>query len=296
MPRSQRGKNLKRHQAIGVKILNSDFLVATVQMTSVDQIENNLLQIENIVQQIFASASPQLVCFPENCLYLRVVEGEKIEGMDITHPAFIRLAKLAEKNNTHLHLGSVPLQMPGGLYNSSILIKPTGEILPTYQKIHLFDIQLENQAPIRESDVFCHGASTHIIEIDGWRIGQTICYDLRFAELFSIYARKEVDLILVPAAFLVKTGEAHWHILLRARAIESQAYVVASAQGGTHIGKEQKTRETYGHSLVVDPWGLILDEIEAPRMGYTITKLTRDRLKQVRKQIPMSSHRRIHHS
>ncbi len=273
--------------------MSADFVIANVQLTSIDQIEQNLKQIEDLVHEIFKAEHPQLVCFPENCLYLRTAEGEKIEGIEPSHPAFKRLAGLAVEKKSYFHLGSVPLRLGGELFNSSVLISPRGEILPTYRKIHLFDIHLENQLPIRESDVFSRGIAPNIIEIDGWRLGESICYDLRFAELYSYYARRNVDVLLVPAAFLVKTGEAHWHTLLRARAIESQAYVVASAQGGTHMGRDQQRRETYGHSLVVDPWGLVLGEVLEPHSGYFITRLNRDRIQQVRRQIPMANHRRL---
>lgn len=215
--------------------MSSELVVAVAQMTSIDDTDANLMQIEALLEDIFKTHKPRLVGFPENCLYMRVKEGEKIQGFSLEDSVFSRLSELAQKYETHLHLGSVPLHIEGHLYNSSMLITPRGEVRPTYQKLHLFDIQLEGQAPIRESDVFRHGQRPSVIEVDGWRIGETICYDVRFAELFSQYARKEVDLILVPAAFLVKTGEAHWEILLRARAIESQAYLMASAQGGTHV-------------------------------------------------------------
>ncbi|MEN0058825.1 MAG: carbon-nitrogen hydrolase family protein, partial [Bdellovibrio sp.] len=234
---------------------SAELVVATVQMTSVDDIEANFRQMEKALEKAFIQERPRLVCFPENCLYLRLVEGEAVPGMELSHPILLKLASLAKQYDTHFHLGSVPLYLEGHLYNSSLLINPQGEIRPTYQKMHLFDIQLEGQKAFRESDVFRHGQHPHIIEVDGWRIGETICYDVRFAELFSQYARKEVDVILVPAAFLVPTGQAHWEVLLRARAIESQVYIIASAQGGVHKGVRSGQRETYGHSLVIEPWG-----------------------------------------
>lgn len=273
--------------------MSSELVVAVVQMTSVDDIEANLQQMNQLIEEIFKKANPRLLSFPENCLYLRVIEGEVVEGLTTDHSAFQFLAGLARQYSAYFHLGSVPLIHNGELFNSSVLISPAGQILPTYQKLHLFDIQLEGQKPIRESDVFRHGQKPSVIQVDGWKIGETICYDVRFAELFSQYAREEVDLILVPAAFLVKTGEAHWEILLRARAIESQAFVVASAQGGTHVGKYGKTRETYGHSLVVDPWGGILGQVQERASGYCVVTLSREHIGKVRQQIPMKSHRRL---
>ncbi|WP_415062705.1 carbon-nitrogen hydrolase family protein [Bdellovibrio sp.] len=273
--------------------MSSELVVAVVQMTSIDDVDTNLMQMEALLEETFKSSQPRLVSFPENCLYLRLIEGQKIEGFTLSHPAFVQLSAWAKKYNTYLHLGSLPLYVDGHLYNSSVLISPEGVVQPTYQKMHLFDIQLEGQTPIRESDVFRHGQKPHLIEVDGWRIGEAICYDVRFAELFSQYARKEVDVILLPAAFLVKTGEAHWEILLRARAIESQSYVIASAQAGTHRGINGGTRETYGHSLVIEPWGSVVVQLEKSRPGVVVTTLRREQIEKVRKQIPMKFHRRL---
>ena len=278
----------------------AELVIAAAQMTSIDDVDANVMQIEALLEEIFSQSvdqnktdQPRLVCFPENCLYFRIIEGEKIEGFTLAHPALRRMAELAQEYSTHLHLGSIPLYIDGHLYNSSVLVTPEGDLLPTYQKMHLFDIQLEGQKAIRESDVFRHGQQPHIINIDGWKVGEAICYDLRFAELFSKYARQEVDAILLPSAFLVKTGEAHWEVLLRARAIESQSYLIASAQGGSHQGGRSGMRETYGHTMVVDPWGVVAGQVEKRAPGFTIVKLSRERLESVRKQIPMKFHRRL---
>ncbi|MFS4460979.1 carbon-nitrogen hydrolase family protein [Bdellovibrio sp. HCB2-146] len=273
--------------------MSSELLIAAVQMTSIDDVDSNVMQVEALLEDIFKTQKPRLVCFPENCLYFRIIEGEKIEGFSLAHPALRRMAELSQQYKTYLHMGSVPLYVDGHLYNSSVVATPDGDLLPTYQKMHLFDIQLEGQKAIRESDVFRHGQTPHTLEVDGWKIGEAICYDLRFAELFSRYARQEVDVLLLPAAFLVKTGEAHWEILLRARAIETQSYLIASAQGGTHKGHRAGTRETYGHTLVVDPWGTIVGQVEKRAPGFTIVKLAKERIESVRKQIPMKDHRRL---
>lgn len=273
--------------------MSSELVVANVQMTSNDDVDGNLMQIENLLEEVFKKASPRLICFPENCIYLRLIEGQKIEGFDLTHFAFKKLSELSQKYNSYFHLGSVPLLVEGHLYNSSVLITPQGQVQAGYQKMHLFDIQLEGQKALRESDAFRHGQRPHILEIDSWKVGESICYDVRFSELYAQYARKEVDLILVPAAFLVKTGEAHWEILLRARAIESQSYVVASAQAGIHQGIAGGTRMTYGHSLCIDPWGVVLSQQMQAGPGFDIVTLRRERIEKVREQIPMKFHRRL---
>jgi len=163
-----------------------------------------------------------------------------------------------------------------------------------YRKIHLFDVDVVGQKPVRESDVFARGTETSVFEIKGWKFGSSICYDVRFPELYLRYAREEVDAILVPAAFLTTTGRAHWEILLRARAIESQAYVLAAAQGGTHQGIKGGTRETHGHSMIVDPWGLIVEEIQdSSEVRVARATLKVDRIEAVRRQIPMKNHRTL---
>jgi len=266
--------------------------VALVQMTSIDDLETNLQYIEKAVQKIDPKQNIDLICLPENCLFLRLKEGEKILGLTLQNFALKRLAEISKVRNCHVHLGSIPLDLNGKLYNSSILILPNGEIISSYQKIHLFDIQLDGQSPHRESDVFAHGTDTHHFIIHGWKIGESICYDIRFSELYQRYAKQEVDVILIPAAFLVETGKAHWEVLLRARAIESQAFVVAAAQGGLHKNASGYSRETFGHSMIIGPWGDIKEQL-GTKSGILIFQLTKEEIQKVRAQIPMLAHRRL---
>lgn len=274
--------------------MSQELKVALCQMTAVDNIQVNLQQIERLLAEVPENDGVRLYCFPENCLYLRVNEGEAIPPFNLEDRVFADLAVLARKRKAFFHLGSVPLQMGDFLYNSSVIISDEGKIESSYQKIHLFDIQLSGQKPMRESDVFRHGTGPGIFEIDGWKIAQSICYDLRFAELYSQYAREHVDIILVPAAFLVKTGEAHWEVLLRARAIENQCYVIASAQAGSHISTHgHGRRDTYGNSMVVEPWGQILIRLNEARKQTSVCSLSKAKIEQVRTQIPMAQHRRV---
>lgn len=277
--------------------MTSKLGIAVCQMTSIDDVDSNLQQIKNFIHQIsqqkLKSFPVQIAFFPENCLYMRVKEGEKISGLKVTDPVFTELQKIAMENNLGLHLGSVPLLHHGSLANMSVMISPDGNVMPSYQKIHLFDIALEGFKPIRESDVFQHGQKPQILDFQDWSLGQSICYDLRFSELYSHYAKKSVDLILIPSAFLPKTGEAHWEILIRARAIESQAFVVAAAQVGRHQGVSGGERMTYGKSLVVGPWGNILAQGSSEHRDLLLLQLDRSELLRVRSQIPMQSHRRI---
>lgn len=271
--------------------MKSTLSVAVCQMTSVDDVQANLRQMENLLDS--AQNPFEVAFFPENCLYFRLKEGQPIPGFELQDPVFESLKKLAQKKKAHLHLGSVPLKESGKMSNATIFISADGEMECTYRKMHLFDIALEGQKPMRESDVFRHGSEPSVLDLNSWKTGQSICYDLRFAELYSAYAKQKVDLIVIPSAFLVKTGQAHWEVLLRARAIESQCYVIAAAQAGTHANSEGHQRNTYGHSLVVSPWGEILAKASADKPEVLQVVLDKSQIEAVRRQIPMHSHRRL---
>lgn len=272
--------------------MKNHFNIAIGQMNSTDSVEKNLQQIKELLSQV--SPATELICFPENSLYMRIKEGEKIEGIELSNPAFSELAMEAKARKQFLHLGSVALRENGVLKNASILVTPDGEVRPSYYKIHLFDIEMEGHPPVRESDVYQHGATPEILKINDWQLGQSICYDLRFAELYSWYAARDVEVILIPASFLVPTGRVHWEILLRARAIESQAFIVAAAQAGTHTStKGSGHRETYGRSMIIDPWGQIVAEAKTLTPEVLEFKLSLEKVITVRRQIPMKNHRRL---
>jgi deaminated glutathione amidase len=270
----------------------AEFNLAVCQLTSSDDVKANVVQMLGLLNDL--SGDVDLVCFPENCLYFRVEAGEQPPRLKIDDPSIQKLSAWAKQNGIPLHLGSVPLEENGRLYNASLLLHASGSIDVVYKKIHLFDVDVEGVKPQRESDVFAHGSEPSVFNIKGWNFGSSICYDLRFSELFNRYARQGVDIVLVPSAFLVETGGAHWHVLLRARAIESQLFVAAAAQGGTHKGRAGGTRSTYGHALVVEPWGEIIAEAkDAVRPQALVVKLQAERLESVRRQIPMKAHRRL---
>lgn len=268
----------------------SSLKIAITQMTSVDNAEVNKAKMLNFIE---AAAGCEIIFFPENCLYLRVKSSEAVPNFNLTDDIFTDLKVAAAKNNMILHLGSVPLVVQGKLFNSSVWIYPDGRMIAGYQKVHLFDIDLIGRPANRESDVFAFGDKPSVQIIGDFKFGESICYDVRFSELYKYYADQQVDVLLVPAAFLVPTGEAHWHILNRARAIESQSYVIASAQAGTHQSLSGESRETFGHALVVDPWGKVLKDMGATDEGVFVTELLKSEIAKVRGQIPMKSHRRL---
>jgi deaminated glutathione amidase len=263
--------------------------VGLAQLTSIDNRDANIKQIFDLLKTI-ENEKCNIVFFPENCLYLRIQEGSEIPPFLLTDEVFNQFQNWVDQFSCAIHLGSVPILKDKQLLNASVWLEPKQAARISYTKIHLFDIELAGQKPIKESDVFSHGAVPQVLNYLGWKFGQSICYDIRFSYLYDFYAKKEVDAILIPSAFLTKTGESHWEVLNRARAIESQAYVIASAQGGEHKSSKGN-RFTYGHSLIVDPWGKKLLEIESSP-SIELLSLSREEIISVRRQIPMSKHRR----
>lgn len=269
--------------------------IAAAQLNSVDSFDQNLQSISALVHEAAQRSpeqKPSIIFFPENSLYFRMDQSHSIPQMTLEHPVFETLKKSSQQSQISLHL-TTALYHEGKTWNASILVNPNGTVSLVYKKIHLFDIQLKDQKPIRESDVFANGPSPYIMDVGGLKFGSSICYDVRFSELYSYYAKHEVDAILIPAAFLKKTGEAHWEILLRARAIESQAYVIAPAQAGIHRSTHGDfSRETYGHTMIVDPWGQIAVS-KADGIGLIYAEINSERTQSVRMQIPMKKHRRL---
>lgn len=260
-----------------------------VQMTSTDDIDQNLNQVTSLYLEAL-SLGAELVVFPENSLFMRLRSGSPMKGVEIGGAELTALNQLVERSGPPLLL-TTPIKTSDRYRNSTLLFEKGSLVREVYSKIHLFDVDVNGAPPVRESEHFSHGSEPAKIQIGDWKIGLTICYDLRFSELYLRYAQT-VDLILVPAAFLVPTGEAHWHVLLRARAIETQAFVAAPAQSGEHVSTTGAHRKTYGHSLVVDPWGRVLTEIlGSPEVR--VVDLNRAEIERARSQIPMAHHRRL---
>lgn len=273
--------------------------ITLLQLNSSDDTSKNLQQIVALIEShlklpIQIPKKSSLFILPENSLYFRIVEGEPLKALALESDEIQKLQKLSDTHQVSLHF-TTAISDDGKVWNASVLLNPNQPAKIIYKKIHLFDIQLEGQKPIRESDFFAHGEEVTSFEIDGVKFGSSICYDIRFSELYQQLARNKVDVILVPAAFLVKTGQAHWQTLLRARAIESQAYVLAPAQVGEHKTTQvgvTASRFTYGHTMAIDPWGQIL-ETKAEGVGCLDIEISLDQVNSVRRQIPMGDHRRL---
>ena len=203
-------------------------------------------------------------------------------------PVLAAVRAAAANAGVWVHLGSLAVRRPDGKFaNRGFVIDPAGAIRARYDKLHLFDVDLPTGESWRESAAYVGGETAIVVDTPAGRLGASICYDLRFADLYRALSNAGATMLSVPAAFTRPTGAAHWHVLLRARAIEAGAFVVAAAQTGVH----QDGRETYGHSLVVDPWGeVILDMAEPAGLGFADIDLTR--VEQVRARIPAIAHSR----
>jgi predicted amidohydrolase len=236
----------------------ASFTAALVQMRSGLDPAANLAAASKLIAEAKA-AGADYVLTPEMTNIL-AIRREQLAGAikpEENDPSLAALRELARKLAIHLHVGSLAIKLPGErAANRSFLIDPAGEIVARYDKIHMFDVDLANGESYRESRSYRPGEIAVTADLPWGRLGLTICYDLRFPALYRALAEAGASFLAIPSAFTRQTGEAHWHVLLRARAIENGCYVFAAAQGGAH----ENGRETYGHSLVVDPWGRVLAE------------------------------------
>lgn len=263
--------------------------VAAVQMTSTQEVEANLALSESLVREA-ASAGASLVALPENFSYFKV-EGEVAAFQTSLDGELVaRFGGLARELAVTLLLGSIPEAIPDSekTYNTSVLLGPDGQTLAFYRKIHLFDVDVPGVVELKESKAVEAGGEVVTAKTPAVVVGLTVCYDLRFPELYRRLARAGAELLTVPSAFLPHTGKDHWEALLRARAIENQAYVIAPAQFGRH----SERRASYGRSLIIDPWGLVL--AQAPDGEGVITAdIDLDHLRTLRRNMPCLEHMRL---
>lgn len=260
------------------------FRAAAVQMRSGMEPERNARDMEALVREA-AGLGATYVQTPEMTGAM-VREKEAREKVFVPEDRDIIVAtarRLAEELGLFLHIGSTAiLREDGKVANRALLFSPTGETLATYDKIHMFDVDLDHGESWRESAAYEPGTHAVTARINDATLGFAICYDLRFPQLFRAEALAGAQVLTVPAAFTRQTGEAHWHVLLRARAIENGAFVVAAAQGGQH----EDGRETFGHSLIVDPWGRVLAEADHDRPGVVVAEIDPAQSAAARGKIP----------
>lgn len=262
-----------------------------MQLSSTSDRDANLRQAEELVREAAASGA-RLVTTPENTPFLGPHDEKSRRAEPLDGPTCERFAALAAELGIHLLLGSFAETSDDPLrcYNTSVLFGPDGSRLAAYRKIHLFDVDVSPDVRFRESATVTPGEVPVVVSTELGQVGLTVCYDLRFPGLYQELRRQGAELITVPSAFTATTGRDHWHTLIRARAIETQCYVHAAAQHGTH--DDEGLRESYGHSLIVDPWGEVIAEIaEGP--GVAIAEIDLERVAQVRRAIPVADHARF---
>jgi deaminated glutathione amidase len=234
------------------------FKAGLIQLRSGRDMAANVADASKLIRQA-ASQGATFISTPEMTNIFEP-DRERLKAVVVTEAedsSVHGFSALAAKLGIWLHIGSMALKGDDGkLVNRTLLFNPKGDIVARYNKIHLFDVDLPNGDKYRESETYTPGAEAVTVETPFCKLGLSICYDVRFAALYNKLATAGANVLLVPAAFTVPTGKAHWHVLLRARAIETGSYVIAAAQGGTH----DSGRETFGHSKVVDPWGKVIAE------------------------------------
>jgi nitrilase len=261
-------------------------------MVSSDDIDNNALSAEKLIRRAVSESGASLVLLPENFLCFSAKRYAYLANrIDRYIHSFASLAKELKVN---LVLGSVPLSsrsdgsaMRGKLMTSSLVLDQQGRQVARYDKRHLFDVDVaDSQGTYRESETFEPGQDIVTAELGKLKLGLSICYDLRFPIHYQSLRDRGANVLLVPAAFTAVTGKAHWEPLLRARAIENQCYVVASNQGGQH----SSTRSTWGHSMIIDPWGEILSSLEMGE-GYCSADFDLKFVESIRQSMPVQQHR-----
>lgn len=268
--------------------------VALLQTTSTDDPAENIRTIRPMIAEAAAEGA-RFVLTPEvtNCVSAsraRQTDVLRTENEDETLAAF---RDEAARHGVWLLIGSLALKQPEGgrFVNRSFLVTPEGEIAARYDKIHMFDVTISETETYRESEGYRPGDRAVVAEVDGVKVGLTICYDVRFPHLYRDLAKAGARILTVPSAFSPATGAAHWEVLLRSRAIENGCFVLAPAQCGTHSRTEGRERRTHGHSLAVDPWGQVLSD-SGTSPSVRMVDLDLDAVDDVRRRLPSLSHDR----
>lgn len=264
------------------------YLAAAIQMTSKPDLDHNLAEAEDLIEQAVRRGA-ELVGLPENFSFMGE-ETEKVKQAEAIATRSEKFLKtMAQRFQITLLGGSFPIPVDSEqFYNTTLLIDPSGTEVARYQKVHLFDVNLPDGNTYRESLTVKAGTELPPVYAfeDFGCIGLSVCYDVRFPELYRHLSRKGAEILFVPAAFTAFTGKDHWQILLQARAIENTCYVIAPAQTGTHYAR----RQSHGHAAIIDPWGIVLADA-GDRPGIAIAEIDPIHLQQVRRQMPSLQHR-----
>ena len=266
--------------------------VAALQMMSSGSLEANLVQASTLIQKA-VSQGAQLLVLPEYFAYHGCggVSDIALQEKDSSGPARTFLADQARQHKVWIVGGTIPVAVSGDKRASAscFVVNDEGLEVACYQKMHLFDVQVDDaQGSYRESDDYCHGNQPVVIDTPVGKLGLSVCYDLRFPELYRYLADQGAELIVVPSAFTAKTGEAHWQLLLKARAVENLSYVIGANMGDRFHTK----RPTWGGSAIIDPWGNTLNELD-DGPGVIVSDIDLDYLRKLRQKMPVYEHRRF---
>lgn len=267
--------------------------VALCQMNARDDVDANRRSAAELLEAAAADAA-DLAALPETWTYMGSARRHREVAEPVPGPTSEWLAELARRHSMWILGGSILERDGERIFNTSLLFDRAGELVARYRKIHLFDVDLPGQPPLRESFTYSPGGEVVTAATEFGRIGLSICYDLRFPELYRMLVVQGAEIVLIPSAFTFETGKDHWDVLVRARAIENQAFVLAPAQWGTW-GPGDQNRRCYGNSLAVDPWGGVL--ARAPEgVGVTFAELDLEEVRRVRERLPALRHRRLNPS
>lgn len=260
-------------------------------MTSSSKIEENLSVAEELIISA-TSDGAEMVVLPETFALLEKYNGQKLEFVEKHGTGAIQswMSRVAKENKVALVGGTIAIDSGESErpYARCYVYDDTGQRITYYDKIHMFDVAVEADEVYSESDNTLAGDNIKTFEYRGMKFGMSVCYDLRFPELYRLYQRNNVDVILAPSAFTLKTGEVHWKLLLQARAVENLCFVAASNQTGVH----DNNRRTYGHSMFVGPWGKVLAEMD-DRVGYINCLLDSETIQKIKQRFPVHTHRKL---
>ncbi len=263
--------------------------VAVAQLCSKPSPGENLEVCERLVVEA-ARLGADWVAFPENAPHLGPARSNLGVAEALDGPVVSAFAEMARASGVAVLLGSTAEAGPdpSRAYNTSVLLGRQGQILGVYRKIHLFDVELPSGQRLWESESVAAGEALTVAELEGFGVGMSVCYDLRFPELYRALRRRGAHVLAIPSAFTERTGRDHWEVLLRARAIENQCYVVAPGQWGEHL----QGRQSYGRSMIIDPWGTVL--ATAPDgVGVALARIEVSQVEEVRRRMPCLSHARL---
>ena len=273
--------------------------VTVIQMTPGHVVQDNLVQARDLVMRASQADRPNLIVLPEmwSCLggtrETKQAAAERLPDRETATigPVYKAMRDIAREYNVVLHGGSIGERADDRLYNTTVVFAPTGHELARYRKMHLFDVIAPSGAEYRESDSYLAGSRAETFRIGDMCVGCSICYDIRSPYLFDTLRSKGAELIILPAAFTAETGEAHWDILVRARAIDTQSWVAAAATTGRHSDGKGGQRSTFGHSMICDPWGTVVAQASR-EPGWATAAINRSLTCQVRRSMPIWQHRK----